>query len=368
MMDGDFNVLDFAGYVRERWLTVAISCGIAVGLAWGISKTLPRRYTATANVLIALPGGNDPRAATAVSPVYLESLKVYERYASSDTLFVRALDAVHAGDIEKGGTIESAKSRVLKVSKPASTAALEISATMRDAKKAQALAQYIAEQTVELNKSMQMQASTELLNEFRTQFARAQDRYATARRALSTKDPLQSAETLENEVQNAADLKFRLERDLEMARTDLAGYAAETGSDPEWLRRQVTTTQAKIASLEAQVRSQQAVLIQKAPQLDTAKARRYALEREESAALNGLETAQARLNDMSSSSLTHGERLQIIDPGIVPQQPSSPNTRLNMVAALIVSLIGSIVWLGFRFGHVRVVSARSERAFSHSVR
>ncbi len=40
--------------------------------------------------------------------------------------------------------LESVKQRVLKVTKPASTAVLEISATRRDPRKAQALAQYVA--------------------------------------------------------------------------------------------------------------------------------------------------------------------------------------------------------------------------------
>ena len=287
MMDGEFDALDFASYVRGRWMVVAIACGVAVSLAFGVSRFLPRRYTATAIILIQPPGGNDPRTATAVSPVYLESLKSYERFAASDTLFARAYDAVHAGEGDAGGPIESAKQRVLKVTKPASTALLEISATLGDPKKAQALAQYVAEQTVEMNRSLDTRASADLTNEFRTQLNMAKDRYAgaqQARNALATAEPVES---LQNEVQDMSDLKFRLERDLAVARTDLADYTAQqqalskgpkSQDDDLWLRRNIASAEAKIAALEEQTRELGGELAIKGPQLEERKARRDALE------------------------------------------------------------------------------------------
>ncbi len=57
----EFNALDFAGYVRDRWLTVAVSCGVAVCLAFGVSRFLPRKYTATADILIQAPAGGTIR-------------------------------------------------------------------------------------------------------------------------------------------------------------------------------------------------------------------------------------------------------------------------------------------------------------------
>lgn len=377
MTDGEFDALDFAAYVRERWLAVAISCGVAASLAFAVSEVLPRKYTATVNLLIALPGGNDPRAATAVSPVYLESLKSYERYASSDTLFARAVEAVHAQDGEPVASIESLKRRALKVSKPAGTAVLEIGVTLRDAKKALGLAQYVAQQTVELNQSLETQSSVEWTNEFRTQLKTAQARYASAQKARRAFAAAQPVESLENEVQNASDLKLRLERDLAIAKTDLADYTAERealakgpqgAADEDWLRRQIASTQAKIASLEAQTRELSGALTTKGPELEERKARRDALESDERSASMALDTASARMNEALSSSFTHGERLQIIDPGIVPELPSSPNTILNLMAAILLSFAGSVVWLAFRFGHARMISARSERVFSHSLR
>ena len=39
-----------------------------------------------------------------------------------------------------------------------------------------------------------------------------------------------------------------------------------------------------------------------------------------------------------------GERLQIIDPGIVPERPSSPNLPLNLAAALLLGLVLPVLY------------------------
>jgi len=149
--------LEFAGYLWRSRALVGIACASALAVAGIVSLLLPAHYTATASILIEPPGGNDPRSATAVSTVYLESLKTYERMASSDTLFEHALDDLHIRQRYPGVSTEILKRRILEVSKPASTTILDISATVSDAKSAQALAQYIAERTVALHASLERQ-------------------------------------------------------------------------------------------------------------------------------------------------------------------------------------------------------------------
>ena len=120
-MEEEFDGVQFAHYVRHRWAVIAISCGVAMVLAGSISLLLPKKYTATASILIEPPAGNDPRGATAVSSVYLESLKTYERFAASDTAIATAL---RESGLEKkfaGASIDGIKRSVLKISRPAST-------------------------------------------------------------------------------------------------------------------------------------------------------------------------------------------------------------------------------------------------------
>ena len=326
-----FDALEFASYARKRWMAIAIACAVALGLTLGVSLLLPKRYTATASLLIQAPGGNDPRASTAVSPVYLESLKSYESFASSDTLFVRALDALHVRDGNGGASIESLKKRVLKVSKASNTAIIEISATLGDPRKAQAVAQYIAEQTVELSKSLDAQATNELTSEFRTQVDTARRRYAEAKQAREVFAAAQPLEGLENEVQDASDLKFRLQQDG--------------------------------GAIDDQIRRLDKVLAEKGPALEQRKIRRDALESEERSSLEAWEEANEKMNDMLASSQFHGERLRIVDPGIVPDAPSFPDTALNLAAALVFSLAGSLVWLALGFTYSRLNGARAERPY-----
>ncbi|MGH9664029.1 MAG: Wzz/FepE/Etk N-terminal domain-containing protein, partial [Bryobacteraceae bacterium] len=114
-MNEAFDVIEYAAYLRRRWRVPVVACGTAVAVVLAVSLLLPRRYTATATIVIEPPAGNDMRAATAVSPVYLESLRTYERFAGSDSLFQRAAERFH---LQTGSqAIESLKQRVLKVEK-----------------------------------------------------------------------------------------------------------------------------------------------------------------------------------------------------------------------------------------------------------
>src|SRR3954447_5341170 len=89
--EGQFDVLQFLDYARSRWRFAAIAGAVAVATAAIAATFHPRRYTATSTIFIDSPGGADPRAATAVSPVYLESLQSYQHFALSDSLFLEAV-------------------------------------------------------------------------------------------------------------------------------------------------------------------------------------------------------------------------------------------------------------------------------------
>ena len=363
MMDSTFDPLDLLADLRSRWLVVATSCGVALAVALGISLVIPEKYTATAQVLIQAPGGNDPRAATAVSPVYLESLKAYERVASSDTLFVRALEHVQIGEAGVGRSVESLKKSVLRVSKPANTAILEISATMADPKKAQALAQYVAEQTAEMSRTIGSLGDGDTTREFHTQLDAASARLTKARGAAAALRGSEPVSSLESQLEANADLKLKVEKDLSAVRAEAAGYAAETqpgGSDADFLRRMTASAQARIAALEDQRRDLVKTLTEQGVQLETWKSRHASMEAEETAAQAAFETANARMNEVMTAAQFRGERLRVIDPGIVPQEPSSPNVPLNLLAALVLALAGSVSYLVTTFGYRRARQARVE--------
>ncbi len=159
-MPESFNLFRYIDHLRQRWPVLAVACGAAVGFAFLAALLMPSRYQATARILIQQPAASDVRYAMAMSPVYLESLKSYELVASGDRLF---LDALNHFNLAQGQSIGRLKQSVLKVSVPRNTRILDISVTLGDPVKAQALALYIAEQTVKVTHEYSATVERELL-------------------------------------------------------------------------------------------------------------------------------------------------------------------------------------------------------------
>src|ERR1051325_8588092 len=109
-----FDPIEYLEFLRKRWKIAFAAVALAGVIAAVTCLFLPKQYTATATLIIEPPGG-DPRAAIAVSPIYLESLKSYETYASSDSLFARATEKFHLMEGRSGITLESLKRSVLRV-------------------------------------------------------------------------------------------------------------------------------------------------------------------------------------------------------------------------------------------------------------
>ena len=116
-LENRIDLIQLMGYLRKRWLVVVISTLTASILTLAGSLVRSKRYTATASILIEAPAGNDPRGATAVSAIYLESLKTYEHFAESNTLFGQALNHLNLRDYQAAQSLEGLKKRVLRVSK-----------------------------------------------------------------------------------------------------------------------------------------------------------------------------------------------------------------------------------------------------------
>jgi len=365
--------LEFAGYLWRRRSLVAIACTSALAVAGIVSLLLPARYTATASILIEPPGGNDPRSATAVSTVYLESLKTYERMASSDTLFERALDDLHIRQRYPGVSTETLKRRILEVSKPASTTVLDISTTVSDAKSAQALAQYIAERTVALHTSLDEQTDEELSKEPQRIFEAAKARREAAEKAKEQFIKTTPVEALDKEVLLTGELKLEVGKELARTRAELANYLGqqqapqptEAGERQSgWTQFEIAATRTKIQNLENQDHELLQALKSKGDMLEDLRRKRDALDAELKSARADEDAQNVKFSDVKSSSAARGVRLKILDPGIVPRRPSFPNPPLNLAVAFIVSLIASIGYVAIRFAYDRTRDARQEPVFS----
>lgn len=365
--------LEFLEYLWRGRAIVAGACAAALAITGAVSALLPARYTATASVLIEPPGGNDPRAATAVSPVYLESLKTYELLASSDTLFSRALDDLQLRRKFPNASIESLKRRILALNKPTNTTILEISATLDDPRQAQALAQYIAEHTVALNAELDQRSNQEISQEPQRIFNDAVTRRVRAEKARDEFARATSVETISKEASAAEDLRKEVDLDLTRAKAEMAEdlarqQTAQSSSIRDnqegWTQLEIVAARARIQELDGQDRQLRELLSQKEQALENLGHTRESLDAELKSARAAEEAAQVKLGDVQSSAAFRGVRLTVLDPSIVPQRPSSPNIALNLVVAFAFSLAASIAFLAIQFGYGRIRRTHADPVYS----
>jgi uncharacterized protein involved in exopolysaccharide biosynthesis len=262
-VDESFTFFQYVDHLRRRGRWIGLTCVIAAVLALGISLLLPKYYTASVRLMIDSPAGNDVRSAMAITPIYFESLKSYEAYASSEKLFSDAVKFFHLREMAPRKSIEQLKRSVLKVHLLPNTRILEIACTLPNADSAHSLALHLAGETVALSRSPSEQTDHELI-------AEAEKRLEEAR--------------------------ARLEQVY--AQGDAKGGVAE--------------------------------------------ARR-------ASARETFEEAERRLGDVRAAAGYRGERLSIIDGGFTPERPSWPNVPLNVLSAIFIALLASVIWVTLEF-------------------
>ncbi|HUK19717.1 MAG TPA: Wzz/FepE/Etk N-terminal domain-containing protein [Bryobacteraceae bacterium] len=354
-MAAPFGLLSYISYIQSRWRLIALSCVTATAIAVAVSAVLPREFTAAARIVIEPPAGTDPRGAVAVSPIYLESLKTYEQFASSDSLFRTAVERFGVRALVGNRPVEALKKQVLKVSLLRNTRILEISATLPDPRKAQSLAQFVAESTVELTRSLVSDGDRDLLRdmerqqqEMRTRLQKAEAEWAEA----TAREPVAS---LQAEAENSALLRSSLEEQLsnvDLEITDAAERAQHASAEQA---AQIASDRNNARARRDQIRGQLEALERKDAERDRLLAGRFAhrerLDTERKAAQAQLTAVETQLREARSATAYRGERLKIIDPGIVPERPSSPNIPLNAAAAFLLGLALPVLWLGLQMNY-----------------
>jgi uncharacterized protein involved in exopolysaccharide biosynthesis len=331
MSEADKSLLPALDRVRARWRVIAVACAVAVSLALAVSLILTKQYTAVSRIVIDPPAGSDPRASMAVSPIYLESLRSYELFASSDDLFLKAVDRFRLR--RDSGPIDKLKKSVLKADVPRNTKILEIHATLPDPKTAHELALYIAEETVKLNQAVSRQGDQELTAEAETQAEQARARLRTAEQAWSEASSKTPVDPLQAELKGDHELRSTLQREL--AESEV--LFPENDDRVERYRRQLESLQRSMAAKHKLLAERMAGMNRLTSERATAQA--------------GAKAAEARLQEVRSALGFRGERLRIIDPGIVPERPSFPNIPLNVGIALFAALVLSILGIALEFSY-----------------
>lgn len=285
--------------------------------------------------------------ATAVSTVYLESLKTYELLATNDQLFARAIERFHLRD-DDSSAVETLKRRVLKVDKLRDERALQISVTLRSPQAAQAMAQFIASGAVELNRSGIREAGDAMIQDASKAVDEAKTRLNLAEAAWEKAAGASSEEALRSEIFSSSDLRSHVQEQILDAQSNTGGSRAD------------------IHLLEQQMAALTRAIDEKGAELAKQTALEDSLESALKAAQAAYETAAQRLTDLPVSLDSRAEWLRVVDPGIVPQRPSSPNLPLILLGSLALALFGSSLYLTIAFGLTR--GQRTYRSSLHLAR
>jgi uncharacterized protein involved in exopolysaccharide biosynthesis len=350
-MDDTFDAFEYLRFLGSHWFVVAVAGALSTALALGVSLLLPKKYTATASVIIEPPGANDARLTTAVSSMYLESLKTYELFAGSDTLFAKAAEHFHLRP-DNSQSIESLKHRILKVEKLRDTKILQISVTLPDPQRAQAVAEYVASETVVISHAENLASDHEFIDSEDQQARESKRRLDDLEKRWNELALNEPTDSLQSEIDADIGLRAKVEEQLVAAESEVAEYQQQSG-DGTFAHDQLSSAQAQVTLLRSRSQELQGTIQEKTTLLASRTGHRDSLEAALDQARRSYDTIAARLLDAQASAGTHTERLRIIDPGIVPQRPSSPNVSLICALALFAALLASILYVSATFVYRR---------------
>ena len=285
----------------------------------------------------------------AVSPIYLESLKTYEQFAGGDSLFQRAIDQFHLRDFYGKRPFESVKRKVLKVLTVRNTRILEVAVTLPDPRKAQALAEFLAKATVDLNRSLVSDGDQDLLQGITQQereMRASLDAIEASWARVLSEEPVAD---LQAAMSKASELRTTLQQQILNTQLEIADAAErqKTASAAEQAeaRKESANAGARLAEMRNQLREIEGQSKDREKLLAVRMAHRDKLEADRKAGQTALAGIETRLREARGDAGYRGERLKIIDPGIVPERPSSPNMPLNVAAALLLGLVLPILYL-----------------------
>ena len=126
---------------------------------------------------------------------------------------------------------------------------------------------------------------------------------------------------------------------------DAAAYAAEAANRED---RERTSANARLSSLTTETAKVARDADSAAAKLAAFRTRRERLSERLHIAEEAYDVARRRADEFEASAKMRSDQLRIVDPGIVPQRPSYPNTGVAMAGASILALVASVGWLTWR--------------------
>jgi uncharacterized protein involved in exopolysaccharide biosynthesis len=119
------------------------------------------------------------------------------------------------------------------------------------------------------------------------------------------------------------------------------------------LQEDAAAIRARAVVLHKQATETQNGLTAKGAELAKRMAQRKRLEQDIETAQAGVEAEERHTRDLRNAAGGRGDVLTIIDPGLLPQRPSSPNLMLNVISAVFAAAVLSLLYLVFSYGRLR---------------
>jgi capsule polysaccharide export protein KpsE/RkpR len=211
---------------------------------------------------------------------------------------------------------------------------------------AQQFVRYVAEETVKLSRGESLATDREVIGEAERQVAEDRQKLDQTRHAWAENATQEPNGALQTQIESEIEIVAKTRQTLIDARSDIAEYQEkpELARELPGLKARASELDKKIAELEKDIEHKSAMASQR-------EVNRQRLDVELKMAQTASESSAARLRDLRATAGTRGERLRVIDPGIVPQRPSSPNILLNVFAALLLTSIALIAYLTISFSY-----------------
>lgn len=322
------EVRSYVRHLARRWKSFVITPLVAVAVASLISLALPKKYDATVTLLIQ-PGASDPRFPQALNQVYLEYLHSYEQMVQSNELLARVIQEFHL-DL----TVDSFRSGVLDVQMPRLSKLLNIRVRWSDPQKAHEIALFLAKEVVRNSETLRDADADRNAQQAQAEVQKARSRLDEAASKILEFRLRTHEEELTRAVQVGMDTKSEYEKQL--AASQIFIVELEGGA--------LASEKAKQAALRKALAELETTLARREAELMKAQAGFGILEQNYNAAQDALKQATARANDTRNAAAFRSEQLQIADPGIVPQRPSSPHYLFNALLALALGLLATLVY------------------------
>jgi capsule polysaccharide export protein KpsE/RkpR len=189
-----------------------------------------------------------------------------------------------------------------------------------------------------------------LLADAERQVAEARQAFDRAHQAWEDAVVKGPVDQIDAQLQADVELRGKLGAELYAAEADLAEMEASSAREED-----LRAPRARLDKLRAAMKRVEETIAREQELSSTRTARANKLESDRKSAETMLRAAESRLRDARATSGYRGERLTIIDPGIVPERPSSPNTALNVGAAAFAAFVLSALFI------VLQASYRSQR-------